>query len=267
MHDVDRVRGRQRVGDLRPEVTHLPPRHTPRAAVALEAASADQLGDEIGATVGQGPVVERAGDIGMIELRRRHRLAREAGCDLLVAGELGVDDLERDLLAQAQVLRQVHRAHATLAEQLADLVATIDGLTDPGYVRRGGLAHAGGSIRARLRLHHPCQGAFAAFSGRTLARASGVNVSRPQPTLRRQAPEHIVTTLLEEGKHPQHSNPVPPAGVWRRDDVASAAANESTKRMDLRTSRLLCGRAERTCNSPAVRSWLRACCSPQPPPC
>jgi hypothetical protein len=53
----------------------------------------------------------------------RAKRASICGC----AGELGADDrLDRDLLAQLQVLGDVDRAHAALAEPLDDAVAVVD---------------------------------------------------------------------------------------------------------------------------------------------
>jgi hypothetical protein len=119
------------VGDLRAEVGD-----GARAELAVgvevlgEADAADQLDHEVGAAVGELAGVDRAGDVGVIDAGGGDGLALEAGAGLGVARELGADDLDRDLLAQLEVLGDVDGAHATFTEQLDDAVAAVDDLAD-----------------------------------------------------------------------------------------------------------------------------------------
>ena len=131
MDDADRVGGGEGVGDLRAEVGD-----GARAELAVgvevlgEADAADQLDHEVGAAVGELAGVDRAGDVRVIDAGGGDGLALEAGAGLGVARELGADDLDRDLLAQLEVLGDVDGAHATFTEQLDDAVAAVDDLAD-----------------------------------------------------------------------------------------------------------------------------------------
>ena len=78
-----------------------------------------------------GPLVHvvHLGDRGVGHRGRRARLLEEPALPVLVASELGRKDLERHRTSQAGVAGPVHDAHATLPEQLFDLVV-LDGLAD-----------------------------------------------------------------------------------------------------------------------------------------
>src|SRR5262249_31391060 len=56
-------------------------------------------------------------DVGVIEPRRRLGLALEALGHLVEPAQLGVQELERQLLLHHGVLDAIHRAHAALAER------------------------------------------------------------------------------------------------------------------------------------------------------
>jgi hypothetical protein len=129
--DADGVRGREGVGDLRPELGGLRPERRAAADVVREARAADELHDEVVPALGELAEVDRADDVRVLDLRGRHGLAGEAGDVLRLVRDARADGLEGDVLVQLQVLRQVHRAHATLAEDLEDAVASVDHAADP----------------------------------------------------------------------------------------------------------------------------------------
>jgi hypothetical protein len=56
----------------------------------------------------------------MVERRSRLRLAQEPIAEALVPRQVGDQELERDLAAEADVLRAVHGAHAAAPEQLLE---------------------------------------------------------------------------------------------------------------------------------------------------
>ena len=70
-------------------------------------------------------VVDRD-DVGMHERAHQPRLARKATPDLRVAGEVRVNDLERDFALPSTIVRAVHGAHATRADQAIHGVHTAD---------------------------------------------------------------------------------------------------------------------------------------------
>ena len=59
----------------------------------------------------------------MVERASRPRLAEEPLAELLLAGDLRGNDLQRDLPPQADVLGAVHHAHPAATDDLFDLVA------------------------------------------------------------------------------------------------------------------------------------------------
>ena len=134
-HDLAR-RERAAPLELRPEVVPVELLHDQEGHVA-----------ELGADVG----VEDAHDVVGADPHRRPRLRAEALDRLRVAGERGVEDLEREHLARVHVLDPVHRAHPAAAEEALDLVAARDdaarGRSCP-WARRGA-APAAGRARAR----------------------------------------------------------------------------------------------------------------------
>ena len=70
------------------------------------------LVDDVRRAIGQHVVVLDLDDVGMVELRRDVGFALEPREDL-VAAEVGVQRLDRDLLAlQPRVAREIDRAHA-----------------------------------------------------------------------------------------------------------------------------------------------------------
>ena len=104
MDDPGGVRACEALEDLRDDVQRLGERHAARPAEALaEVLAAEQLHDEIRASV-LGAGVEDRDDVRALDRAHRPRLAGEARDDSLVGGELRVDELDRDALAEADVL-------------------------------------------------------------------------------------------------------------------------------------------------------------------
>ena len=75
-------------------------------------------------------VVNRA-DVGMVQRRRRLRLALETRQRLRIARDVVGQELQRDEAVQARVLGLVDHAHAAAAQLLDDAVVR-DGLADHG---------------------------------------------------------------------------------------------------------------------------------------
>ncbi len=67
-------------------------------------------------------VVDRD-DRGVVQRGRGLRLAPEAGLELRVAGEVGAQQLDGDVAAQAHVAAAVDLGHAAVAEHGPELVA------------------------------------------------------------------------------------------------------------------------------------------------
>ena len=72
--------------------------------------------------------VEEADGVGLRQLAGQAGLAQEAPHRHRIAAAALVDQLDRDLAADRALPRPVHRAHAALAEQVADLEAPVDDL-------------------------------------------------------------------------------------------------------------------------------------------
>ena len=90
----------------------------------------DQLHDEEGAAVGGRAGVEDAGDVGVVHQGQGLALRLEAGQDVPRVHPR-LDQLQRHLAAdRPELLGEVDRAHAALADLLADLVAIGDDRID-----------------------------------------------------------------------------------------------------------------------------------------
>ena len=81
----------------------------------------------------------------MLERSENPRLAREPAAELEILGNPRVEQLDRDVTTQAPVAGAPDRAHATLADASAKLVAAGD---EVGHVRERG---HGGVSRGRTR--------------------------------------------------------------------------------------------------------------------
>ena len=133
MDDAARVRRRQPVGELQRDVRGA--RDRQRALVlelVAERQALEQLHDDEAVTVGRLPEVLHVDDVLVADLRDRARLVEEARDHLLVRRQLGMDDLERDALADDRMLREEHVAHRAGADLLQHLVVA-DGGADANH--------------------------------------------------------------------------------------------------------------------------------------
>ena len=104
-----------------------------RALVAqhlAEVEAVEALHDEVDVAVGRGARVGDVDDVGVADLGRGARLAAEARHQVRLPRELRVQDLERDLLADLDVLGLVDGAHAAGAEHALDAIAPVDDHAD-----------------------------------------------------------------------------------------------------------------------------------------
>ena len=85
--------------------------------------SFDQLEDQCSDAVGFLQPVDRA-DVRVIECRERPRFAREAGAAFGIGGEVGREDLDRDVATELAVARAIDLAHAAGAERGHDRVGS-----------------------------------------------------------------------------------------------------------------------------------------------
>ena len=112
----------------------------------LERAALQVLHRDVGPAVGLAAVVD-GDDVGVVEARRGLRLAPEALDELAVLGIALRHDLERDLAAEARVLRQVDGRHAADTQAPEHAVAAVERLAALGVVVR----HRGHSSTVLLR--------------------------------------------------------------------------------------------------------------------
>ena len=124
------VRQRQRRADRRHDPLHV--LHGQPAALRqflLQAGPAEQLHHQERALRVVGVVVEDRDDVRMAQLRTGAALADEA---LERRGTLHIreDHLDRDVVAEKDPPRAIHRAHAALGERREDLVAAVEDLPD-----------------------------------------------------------------------------------------------------------------------------------------
>ena len=114
----------QRGADLQHDRADATPLHRALALDDLrEVLALEVLHDEEG-RAGRGlPEVGDLDDVGVRDHRRRPGLAQEAIDVIGPSGQLGAEDLDRELLKDRRVLAEVHRPHAADAERVEDLVA------------------------------------------------------------------------------------------------------------------------------------------------
>ena len=103
-----------------------------RSSLRAERLAVDERHDIVEEAVGAPfPAVEERQDVGVLQRRGGLDLHHEAlGAD--DGGELGLQDLERHLAVVLEVLGQVHRGHAPLAELPLDAVAVGQGGNEAG---------------------------------------------------------------------------------------------------------------------------------------
>ena len=124
--DARGVRGAERRGDAPQDVNRAFERQRAVLQLVAQAAPRDVLEDEEERAVAQAAEVGGRGDVGVLDVPGGDGLALEAREDLGALREVGVEHLERDALAHVHVLREVHRAHAALAQQVLDAVTLRD---------------------------------------------------------------------------------------------------------------------------------------------
>ena len=123
-----RVRRRERRADLQEDLLAARPRQQlagePRARdLLVEVVALEQLHREEHQAVGRRAEVADVDHVLVADARRGLRLLHEALDEVGLARELAVQHLQRDLLLEHGVGREVDRAHAALAELLDDQVA------------------------------------------------------------------------------------------------------------------------------------------------
>ena len=135
VHETAGVCGVERCGDLRADGDR--PSRLERALRSEQRAKIDAVHEphrEIDTAVDVTCVVDRD-DVRVLQRHHELRLARESLAEAIVARQGRRDELERDRSLQAQVVRPVHDAHPTAADQLLDPVpeevgADVGGLGD-----------------------------------------------------------------------------------------------------------------------------------------
>jgi hypothetical protein len=146
------VRRAERLRDLAQDGQRARPFDAGRLAQhAAERLPVEVLHDEEDPSVGELAEVRDVTDVGAAGLGGRPRLAAELLQRLGVARDVGPQQLERDLLLEVDVLREVHRAHATLADLREDAVARAG--DDLAAAEVDGRGHGAVGARTRARLH------------------------------------------------------------------------------------------------------------------
>src|SRR3569623_123300 len=149
VNDALRVRDLECVAELLPDREHATQRQRPhRFELVRQRVAAQQLHDEVeDAVVGLADVVD-VDDIGLVEPAREPRLAQEAFHRDAVARELGMNDLDRDLAVDRNLVRAIDGDHAAVAELRAERVALIEDAPDEHIAGRLELDQAGSVDRA-----------------------------------------------------------------------------------------------------------------------
>ena len=123
MDDAGRVRGGKTVGDLRGQVERLAERYRTAADEVAQRLALDQFGHDVGDAVVVAGIVE-GHDVGMSESRGGAPFLLEAAAPVGALGELGRQDLNRDIAAEAGIVGAVDLAHGALAQLGGDLILT-----------------------------------------------------------------------------------------------------------------------------------------------
>ena len=127
MHDVGRVRGRERVRELARDARRLArSEQTARAQPRRERLADEEIHHEVGRAVLEGSEIADRDDRGVPDGRRRARLLEESGSEPAVGGEIAPEDLHREHAVERDVADLVDRTHAAFAERRDHLVALID---------------------------------------------------------------------------------------------------------------------------------------------
>ena len=131
MHDPLRVRGGERAADLGRDPEGA--RDIDRALALDHAAELDALEvlhDEVHAAVGGGARVGDVDDVRVTDLRCSARLSAEPLHEVGHPRVARMEDLERDALADIDMLGEVDLAHPALADQLHHVIAAVDSLAE-----------------------------------------------------------------------------------------------------------------------------------------
>ena len=143
MHDSLRVRRIEAVGDLDADLQELRDLDGPGGDAVLERLALEQLHGDERPTLELADVVDRA-DVGMIERRRRARLAAEPLDRLRIPGDVVGQELQRDVPPEPRVPGLVDHAHPAPAQLFQDAVVG-DGAAD----HRRGVCHRLRSLSER----------------------------------------------------------------------------------------------------------------------
>ena len=95
--------------------------------LVAEALPLQVLHHEVGLPLLGDAEIHYVDDISMLDGRSGLGLSEKTLDDILSGRELGVEELDRHLLADGDVLTEVHRPHAPLSEQPVDLILTVQG--------------------------------------------------------------------------------------------------------------------------------------------
>src|SRR5208282_5754444 len=123
-----RVRGVQRVGNLDRQTEQNVGLHRPAGDTMLQRYTVEKLHDQEGMAILLPDFMDGT-DIGMIEGRRRLRLALEAGQGLAIFDNVIGQKLQGDKAVEGDVLGLVNHSHSAASEFLDDAVMR-DGLSD-----------------------------------------------------------------------------------------------------------------------------------------
>ena len=134
MHDPARMRVGERGRDRQRDLGGRGPGEHAVSGDVAEIRSLDELHHEKRGLAVLAVVVE-PDDVLVLEGREDARLARESTAKLEIVGNPRVEQLDRHVTAQAPVAGAPDRAHATLADASAKLVAAGD---EVGHVRERG---------------------------------------------------------------------------------------------------------------------------------
>jgi hypothetical protein len=151
VHDAVLVRVAQRTRGLNQQVADLGRRQPPAPLQLLgERLAPQQLHHDVGDAGGPADAIDRD-DVGVLEPRRRPRLALEALDELGVERERERQDLERHLPLQLPLAGAEHDRHPAATELFDDLVLGLERVVND--VRFGPLAggHGAGRLHRRRR--------------------------------------------------------------------------------------------------------------------
>ena len=149
---IDRVRHPQRARDLQPDPKHaLEGQRALHVHHVLQREALEVLHHDVQLAGGELPVIVHGHDVIVAGPRERRRLTHEALAQLHEHRDVAADDLDGDLAIEVDLVGEVDRAHAALAQAREDAVPAIDHRTfGEGCGIRSQIEHRGRrSIQAR----------------------------------------------------------------------------------------------------------------------